>query len=56
LYHLTAIACYTGGELAERSASFEMFLRHIPEQFGYVIAKSVEAHSNKIVDSAMSHY
>lgn len=38
LYQLTMAACYTGEGLAEHPASFELFVRHLPESFGYLIA------------------
>ena len=38
LYQLTMAACYTGEGLAQRSASFELFVRHLPNGFGYLIA------------------
>ncbi|MEM8781201.1 MAG: nicotinate phosphoribosyltransferase, partial [Cyanobacteria bacterium P01_G01_bin.49] len=38
LYELTMAACYVGEGLAERQASFELFVRHLPEDFGYLIA------------------
>ena len=38
LYELTMVACYSGEALAERPASFELFVRHLPPDFGYLIA------------------
>ena len=38
LYQLTMAACYTGEGLAQQSASFELFVRHLPNNFGYLIA------------------
>ncbi|YAI82940.1 MAG: nicotinate phosphoribosyltransferase [cyanobacterium endosymbiont of Rhopalodia sterrenbergii] len=38
LYELTMVACYTGEKLAYRRASFELFIRHLPKSFGYLIA------------------
>lgn len=38
LYQLTMSACYAGEGLAQRSASFELFVRKLPEGFGYLIA------------------
>lgn len=38
LYQLTMAACYTGEGLSERRASFELFVRRLPEGFGYLIA------------------
>ena len=38
LYQLTMAACYTGKGLATKKASFELFTRRLPENFGYLIA------------------
>lgn len=38
LYQLTMAACYTGEGLAQQSASFELFVRQLPQGFGYLIA------------------
>lgn len=38
LYQLTMTACYVGEEISESRASFEMFVRRLPENFGYLIA------------------
>ncbi|MGL5058583.1 MAG: nicotinate phosphoribosyltransferase [Microcoleus sp.] len=38
LYQLTMAACYVGEELDSRPASFEMFVRRLPDGFGYAIA------------------
>jgi len=38
LYQLTMAACYTGEGLAQRPASFELFVRKLPQGFGYLIA------------------
>jgi nicotinate phosphoribosyltransferase len=38
LYQLTMAACYTGEGLARRQASFELFVRHLPNGLGYLIA------------------
>ena len=38
LYQLTMTACYLGEGLEEKTASFEMFVRHLPKGFGYLIA------------------
>jgi nicotinate phosphoribosyltransferase len=38
LYQLTMAACYVGEGLEEKPASFELFVRHLPKQFGYLIA------------------
>ncbi len=42
LYQLTMTACYTGEQVEQRSASFELFTRHLPESFGYLIAMGLE--------------
>ena len=38
LYQLTMSACYVGEKLGDRQASFELFTRHLPSDFGYLIA------------------
>ncbi len=38
LYQLTMAACYTGEGLCEQPASFELFVRYLPNGFGYLIA------------------
>ncbi|WP_319423314.1 nicotinate phosphoribosyltransferase [Pleurocapsa sp. FMAR1] len=38
LYQLTMIACYAGEGIATKRASFELFTRHLPQDFGYLIA------------------
>lgn len=38
LYELTMAACYSGVGLEQQPASFELFARHLPEGFGYLIA------------------
>ncbi|MBE9049716.1 nicotinate phosphoribosyltransferase [Nostocales cyanobacterium LEGE 11386] len=38
LYQLTMAACYTGEGVEQRRASFELFVRRLPENFGYLIA------------------
>ncbi|MGF1568603.1 MAG: nicotinate phosphoribosyltransferase [Nodosilinea sp.] len=38
LYQLTMAACYVGEGLDQRWASFELFTRHLPENYGYLIA------------------
>ncbi|MGP1373633.1 MAG: nicotinate phosphoribosyltransferase [Almyronema sp.] len=38
LYQLTMAACYAGEGLDQRRASFELFVRHLPDRFGYLIA------------------
>ena len=38
LYQLTMGACYVGEGIATQRASFELFARHLPNNFGYLIA------------------
>jgi nicotinate phosphoribosyltransferase len=38
LYQLTMAACYTGEGVEQRRACFELFVRKLPENFGYLIA------------------
>ncbi|MCX7594349.1 MAG: nicotinate phosphoribosyltransferase [Fischerella sp.] len=38
LYQLTMAACYTGEGVEQRRASFELFVRKLPEDLGYLIA------------------
>src|SRR4028118_1842684 len=38
LYQLTMAACYTGEGLAQQPASFELFVRQLPQGYGYLIA------------------
>ncbi|HEY9908238.1 MAG TPA: nicotinate phosphoribosyltransferase, partial [Thermosynechococcaceae cyanobacterium] len=38
LYQLTMSACYVGEGLAQRPASFELFTRRLPQNFGYLVA------------------
>lgn len=38
LYELTMMAAYLGEGLDQRQASFELTVRHLPENFGYLIA------------------
>ncbi|OCQ93295.1 nicotinate phosphoribosyltransferase [Oscillatoriales cyanobacterium USR001] len=38
LYQLTMVACYVGEGLDRQPASFELFTRKLPEDFGYLIA------------------
>ncbi len=42
LYQLTMAACYTGEGISEKPASFELFVRKLPEGFGYLIAMGLE--------------
>ncbi len=38
LYQLTMAACYVGEGVDQRRASFELFVRHLPQDFGYLVA------------------
>ncbi|MCC0178468.1 nicotinate phosphoribosyltransferase [Waterburya agarophytonicola K14] len=38
LYQLTMSACYVGEGIADKRASFELFMRRLPNSFGYLIA------------------
>lgn len=38
LYELTMAACYAGEGIAQKPASFELFVRRLPKGFGYLIA------------------
>ena len=38
LYQLTMTACYVGEGVDQRPASFELFARRLPHQFGYLVA------------------
>lgn len=42
LYQLTMNACYIGEGIAEHRASFELFTRRLPPDFGYLIAMGVQ--------------
>lgn len=42
LYQLTMTACYVGKGLDQTRASFELFVRQLPEGFGYLIAMGLE--------------
>ena len=42
LYELTMAACYAGEGIADKPASFELFARQLPENFGYLIAMGLE--------------
>ncbi|MFM1841763.1 MAG: hypothetical protein RLZZ490_496 [Cyanobacteriota bacterium] len=42
LYQLTMAACYVGEGIADKTASFELFVRHLPENYGYLIAMGLE--------------
>lgn len=38
LYQLTMTACYVGEGIEQKQSSFELFVRHLPNGFGYLIA------------------
>lgn len=38
LYQLTMTACYVGEQIDQHRASFELFVRRLPENFGYLVA------------------
>lgn len=38
LYQLTMTACYVGEGIEQKQASFELFVRRLPDSFGYLIA------------------
>jgi nicotinate phosphoribosyltransferase len=38
LYQLTMAACYVGEGIDQRQASFELFVRRLPPDFGYLVA------------------
>ena len=42
LYQLTMIACYAEEGIANKKASFELFTRRLPTNFGYLIAMGLE--------------
>ena len=42
LYQLTMAACYVGEGIASKRASFELFARRLPKNFGYLIAMGLE--------------
>jgi len=42
LYQLTMAACYVGEKLDQRTASFELFVRKLPQDFGYLVAAGLE--------------
>lgn len=42
LYQLTMAACYVGEQIEQYRASFELFVRHLPEHYGYLIAMGLE--------------
>ncbi|MBW4692378.1 MAG: nicotinate phosphoribosyltransferase [Lyngbya sp. HA4199-MV5] len=42
LYQLTMTACYVGEGLDQRRASFELFARRLPQNFGYLVAMGLE--------------
>lgn len=42
LYQLTMIACYTGEGVENKKACFELFVRQLPDNFGYLIAMGLQ--------------
>ncbi len=42
LYQITMAACYAGEGLENRSASFELFTRKMPQDFGYLVAMGLQ--------------
>jgi nicotinate phosphoribosyltransferase len=42
LYQITMAACYAGEGLENRSASFELFTRKMPADFGYLVAMGLQ--------------
>lgn len=42
LYQLTMSACYVGENIAHKPASFELFTRRLPPDFGYLVAMGLE--------------
>jgi nicotinate phosphoribosyltransferase len=42
LYQLTMAACYVGEGIEESKASFELFVRKLPDRFGYLIAMGLQ--------------
>ncbi|MDJ0510974.1 MAG: nicotinate phosphoribosyltransferase [Crocosphaera sp.] len=42
LYQLTMAACYLGEGIANKKASFELFVRRLPDHFGYLIAMGLQ--------------
>ncbi len=42
LYELTMAACYAGEGVEQRWACFEVFVRRLPENFGYLIAMGLQ--------------
>jgi nicotinate phosphoribosyltransferase len=42
LYQLTMTACYVGEGIEESRASFELFVRKLPDRFGYLIAMGLQ--------------
>ena len=57
LYQLTMSACYVGEGLDQRRASFELFARRLPPNFGYLIAmRSEERRVGKECRSRWSPY
>ncbi|MGF1514032.1 MAG: nicotinate phosphoribosyltransferase [Elainellaceae cyanobacterium] len=42
LYELTMAACYVGEGIHQQPASFEVFVRQLPEGFGYLVAAGLD--------------
>lgn len=42
LYQLTMAACYVGEGLDQRPASFELFTRRLPDNYGYLVAMGLQ--------------
>jgi nicotinate phosphoribosyltransferase len=42
LYQLTMAACYTQQGMEQKSASFELFVRRLPDRYSYLIAMGLE--------------
>ncbi len=42
LYQLTMAACYVGEDLDQRPASFELFTRRLPDNYGYMVAMGLQ--------------
>ena len=54
LYQLTMSACYTGEEIANKPASFELFTRGLPEGYGYLIVMGLEQGLNYLQNLSFS--
>ncbi len=42
LYQLTMTACYVGEGIADKKGCFELFVRSLPDNFGYLVAMGLE--------------